>query len=145
MECKFDELFGTVDDDKASIDSELTDAVRSCDSDDKCANEETDDEDINDNIIVLKDDNGNDIRFEFLDLIQYQNKEYVILLSVDETEKENASEVVIHHLEEGGESTDEESYCSVDDEEILNAVFEIFKEKLKDEFDFDVTVTAREK
>ena len=32
--------------------------------------------------------------------------------------------------------TDEESYTSVEDEEILNKVFEIFKDKFKDEFNF---------
>ena len=32
--------------------------------------------------------------------------------------------------------TDEESYVSVDDENVLTAVFEIFKEKFKDEFNF---------
>ena len=34
------------------------------------------------------------------------------------------------------ETEDEESYISVESEEILNAVFEIFKEKFADEFDF---------
>ena len=31
---------------------------------------------------------------------------------------------------------DEESYVSIEDEEILNKVFEMFKEKFKDDFDF---------
>ena len=34
------------------------------------------------------------------------------------------------------EDSDEESYVSIEDEEILNKVFEIFKEKFKDDFDF---------
>ena len=37
---------------------------------------------------------------------------------------------------EDTDSEDEESYVSVDDEEVLNKVFEIFKEKFKDEFNF---------
>ena len=36
----------------------------------------------------------------------------------------------------GEENSDEESYVSVDDEETLTAVFEIFKEKFKEEFNF---------
>ena len=31
---------------------------------------------------------------------------------------------------------EEESYVSVEDEDVLNKVFEIFKEKFKDDFDF---------
>ena len=33
-------------------------------------------------------------------------------------------------------TAEEETYVSVDDENVLNAVFEIFKEKFKDEFNF---------
>ena len=94
-------------------------------------------EDINneelDNIIVLNDEEGNETEFEFLDLIEYEGEEYVVLLPVEETE--DAGEVVILKLEDT-ESEDEESYVSVDDEEILNKVFEIFKEKIKDDFNF---------
>lgn len=97
--------------------------------------EKTDDEDI-DNIIVLQDSDGNDVKFEFLDLIEYQNKEYVVLLPAMEVQEEDSEEVVILHIEEDSKS-DEESYCSVDDEDTLNTIFEIFKEKFKDEFDFN--------
>ena len=37
---------------------------------------------------------------------------------------------------EDTDSDEEESYVSVEDEEVLNKVFEMFKEKFKDEFDF---------
>lgn len=87
-----------------------------------------------DNIIVLNDDEGNDVQFEFLDLIEYEDEEYVVLLPVEEDE-EDSGEVVILKLEDS-ESEDEETYVSVDDEAILNKVFEIFKDKFKDEFNF---------
>ena len=87
-----------------------------------------------DNIIVLNDENGDEIEFEFLDLIEYEGDEYVVLLPNDE-DKEDAGEVVILKLEDT-DSEDEESYVSVDDEDVLKAVFEIFKEKFKDEFNF---------
>ncbi len=86
-----------------------------------------------DNIIVLNDENGDEIEFEFLDLIEYEGEEYVVLLPHDE--EEEADEVVILKLEDT-DSEDEESYVSVDDEEVLQNVFEIFKEKFKDEFNF---------
>ncbi len=86
-----------------------------------------------DNIIVLNDEDGKEVRFEFLDLIEYENEEYVILLPADE--EDDSDEVVILKVEDT-DSDEEESYVSVDDEEVLNKVFEIFKEKFKDEFDF---------
>ncbi len=89
-----------------------------------------------DNIIVLNDENGEEVSFEFLDLIELDGEEYVVLLPVEEEENEDeAGEVVILKVEDT-ESEEEESYVSVDDEEILNKVFDIFKEKFKDEFNF---------
>lgn len=96
-------------------------------------------EQLDDNIVVLNDEEGNEVQFEFLDLIDYEGEEYVILLPVAETEDAEADEdeVVILKTEKvADENSDEESYVSVEDEDVLNAVFEIFKEKFKDEFNF---------
>ena len=87
-----------------------------------------------DNLVVLNDEEGKEVKFEFLDLIEYENEEYVILLPVEEPEDE-AGEVVILKVEDT-DSEEEESYVSVDDEETLNTVFEMFKDKFKDEFNF---------
>ncbi|MBQ4564942.1 MAG: DUF1292 domain-containing protein [Oscillospiraceae bacterium] len=84
-----------------------------------------------DNIVVLTDEEGNEVGFEFIDLIQYQGEEFVVLLPCED---EN-NEVVILKVEDG--DTEEENYVSVDDEDTLMAVFEIFKEKFKDEFTFE--------
>ena len=92
------------------------------------------DEDLN-NIIILSDENGEDVEFEFLDLIEYDSEEYIVLLPVAEDGEEEDGQVVILKVE-STENEDEESYVSVDDEEVLNEVFQIFKEKFKDEFNF---------
>ena len=89
-----------------------------------------------DNVIVLNDEEGNEVKFEFLDLVELDNEEYVVLLPIAENEDEEGDgEVVILKLEDI-EDSEEESYVGVEDEEILNKVFSIFKEKFKDEFDF---------
>ena len=88
-----------------------------------------------DNIIVLNDEEGKEVQFEFLDLIELDDEEYVVLLPIEETEEEEPGEVVILKVEDT-DSEDEESYVSIDDQEILNKVFEIFKDKFKDEFNF---------
>ena len=90
-----------------------------------------------DNIVILNDEEGNEVRFEFLDLVELDNEEYVVLLPVNEDGEEDEGEVVILKLEDNDdEESEEESYVSVEDEETLNKVFEIFKDKFKDDFDF---------
>ena len=89
-----------------------------------------------DNIIILNDEEGNEVKFEFLDLIDLDNEEYVVLLPVAENGEEEEGEVVILKVEDTDEDSDEENYVSIEDEETLNKVFEIFKEKFKDDFDF---------
>lgn len=84
-----------------------------------------------DNLIVLTDEDGNDVSFEFLDLLEYEGEEYVVLLPTDE----ESDEVVILLLREEDDET--ESYLPVESEETLNAVFELFKDKFKDEFNFE--------
>lgn len=90
-----------------------------------------------DNIVILNDEEGNEVKFEFLDLIELDEEEYVVLLPIDEEGQEDEGEVVILKVEDtDDEESDEESYVSVEDEEVLNKVFEIFKEKFKNDFDF---------
>lgn len=98
-------------------------------------NENYEGEDL-DNIVILNDEDGNEVKFEFLDLIELEDEEYVVLLPVAEEGEEEEGEVVILKVEDTDEEADEESYVSVEDEETLNKVFEIFKEKFKDDFDF---------
>ena len=83
-----------------------------------------------DNLVTLLDEDGNEVQFEFLDLEQYQEKEYVILLPAGDTD----GEVVILQVEE----LDDENvaYIGVDDPDVLEAVFARFKARFSDEFDF---------
>lgn len=89
-----------------------------------------------DNIITLKDETGKDLKFEFLDLIEYNNENYVVLLPVADDGTEEGEEVVILREEGLTEDGEDESYGTVEDEAVLNQVFEIFKDKFKDEFMF---------
>lgn len=90
-------------------------------------------------IITLTDKNGEDMDFEFLDQIDYEGKRYAVLLppieDVEGEEENEDEEVLILQVEEGG-NDEAESYVFVDDDDILSSVFDIFKEKFKDEFDF---------
>ena len=89
-----------------------------------------------DNIVTLNDEDGKEVKFEFLDLVELDDEEYVVLLPIAEDEETEDGEVVILKLEDTEEDSDEESYVSVEDEETLMKVFNIFKEKFKDDFNF---------
>ena len=83
-------------------------------------------------IITLTDENGEDMDFEFLDLVEYEGKRYAVLLPpVEDVEGEDENEdeeVLILQVEDDG-NEENESYVFVDDDDILTAVFDIFKEK----------------
>lgn len=81
-------------------------------------------------IIVLKDEEGRDVRFEFLDLLEYDGEEYVILMQEDD----DSGEVVILRLE--GEDEEGEDYVAVEDAETLDQVYELFREKHRDDYHF---------
>jgi len=48
-----------------------------------------------DNIVILNDEDGNEVKFEFLDLVELDDEEYVILLPVIDDGVEEEGEVVI--------------------------------------------------
>ena len=82
-------------------------------------------------ILTLTDDKGNDVEFEYLDCIEYNGKEYLVLMPMEE----DAVEIVILEIEPVDEEN--ENYLAVEDESILNAVYGIFKEKYKDILTFE--------
>lgn len=82
-------------------------------------------------ILTLTDENGVETDFEYLDCIPYQDKEYLVLLPADEAE----TNVVILEVEPVDEEN--ENYLSVQDEDLLNAIYDIFKEKYKDVLTFE--------
>lgn len=85
------------------------------------------------NVITLYDEDGNAADFEFLDLIEYQGSRFVVLLPADESE--DAAEVVILQVVTDAYS-ETEDYISVEDDNVLNSVFEIFKQKFSEDFNF---------
>ena len=84
-----------------------------------------------DNILSLTDEEGNEFEYEVIDAIEYNGEEFAVLLPVDE---EIDAEVIILAVEVDEDGM--ENFFSVDDVETLEAVYEIFKEKNKDDFNF---------
>ena len=82
-------------------------------------------------ILTLTDENGEDVSFEYLDCIEYQGVEYLVLAP----EGDESGETVILEVQPVDEEN--ENYAGVEDEAILDAVFGIFKEKYKDILEFE--------
>ena len=82
-------------------------------------------------IIALTDENGVETEFEYLDCIEYNGKEYLVLIPAEE----GANEIVILEVEPVDEEN--ENYLAVDDETILDGVYSIFKERYKDVLQFE--------
>ena len=83
------------------------------------------------NLLTLTDENGVDTTFEYLDVIEYQGKEYLFLLPVDD----ESGEILILEIEPVDEEN--ENYLSIGDEKLLNEVYDVFKEKYKDILTFE--------
>ena len=82
-------------------------------------------------ILTLTDENGEEVEFEYLDCVEYEGKEYLVLMPANEI----STEIVILEVEPIDEET--ENYLSVNDEAILDAVYSIFKERYKDILTFE--------
>ena len=82
-------------------------------------------------ILTLTDENGVDNEFEYLDCIEYEGKEYLVLIPTEE----EANEIVILEVQPVDEEN--ENYIAVESEEILDAVYEIFKTRYSDVLTFE--------
>ena len=82
-------------------------------------------------ILTLTDEYGNDVDFEYLDCLEYQDKEYLVLMPADEAE----TQIVILEVEPVDDEN--ENYLAVEDEAVLDAVYGMFKEKYKDVLTFE--------
>ncbi len=84
-------------------------------------------------LITLEDEEGNEVEFEFLDIVEYDGEEYIVLIENDE----DADEVVILKINPVDEETEE--YVSIEDEDLLDKLFDIFKKKYEGEINFQLS------
>lgn len=82
------------------------------------------------NIIELVDENEKTVRFEHLMTVEYEGDAYVLLSPIDEIEDVEDDEVVILKIEEG---EDDDTYVGVEDEELLEKVFERYLEIVEED------------
>ena len=81
-------------------------------------------------ILTLTDENGEETAFEYLDCVEYEGVEYLVLMPADD----DSNEIVILQIEPVDEET--ENYIAVESEQTLDAVYAIFKERYKNVLNF---------
>ena len=90
-------------------------------------------EELPEGIIELTDEDGVTSQFEYLTTIEYQEDLYVVLMVLDDEETDDEEgEVLILKIEKDPE-TGEDMYVSVDDDEVSQAVFDLFMEQMDEE------------
>jgi uncharacterized protein YrzB (UPF0473 family) len=101
---------------------------------DQNKNNQPEDLDFSDSLIVLEDEDGTKEEFELVDQIDYNDHDYVVLIPLS-NEDEEVEDVVICEVVPG---PDEETdyYIGVENDDILEAVFGIFKQRAADDFNF---------
>ncbi|MDD4080676.1 MAG: DUF1292 domain-containing protein [Eubacteriales bacterium] len=89
-----------------------------------------DDEDSN--LVELTDEDGNVAQFEYLDTLEHKGESYVVFMAVQDDEEDEdedeEGEVVI--LKIAQDDKGEDIYVTVEDEDIVQEVFDMFMENL---------------
>ncbi len=86
------------------------------------------------NILTFYDENDEAIELEIVDSFELDGKKYAALATPEDIENENdESEVFIMRLE--SESSGEDIFVYIEDEDELDAAFNMFKDRCSEEFD----------
>ncbi|MDE6501346.1 MAG: DUF1292 domain-containing protein [Ruminococcus sp.] len=84
------------------------------------------------NYITLTDDNGEEVSFEVIGEVEYQERYFAVMLPFDE---DDDGVVILEIMPSDDEEMGE--FLSIEDEELLHSVFEKFKSEYKGEYDFE--------
>ena len=88
------------------------------------------------NIIELIDDNDQVVQFEHLLTLDFDDREYIVLMPIEEDDSDSdEGEVVILRVEQDDEGND--IYVSIEDEDELEEVFQAFLQVIDQEEAFD--------
>ncbi len=90
-------------------------------------------EELDDDIVILEDEDGNAVTFRFLELVTVDAKPYAVLLPQDDDDEEGG--VVIVEVVDLG--MDSEHYDAVVDDALNNRIFEQFRKEFGDKYEFE--------
>ncbi|MBQ3062992.1 MAG: DUF1292 domain-containing protein [Clostridia bacterium] len=90
---------------------------------------EIENEEEEDGIITLVDDEGNEVQFAYVDLVEYEGGNYAIMLPIEDGEV--LEEAVVMLVQENEDGSDE--LTGIEDEAIVNAVIDIYNERVEED------------
>ena len=85
-------------------------------------------------ILEFEAEDGSVEKYEFLDCVEYQGTDYAVLLPVYDDGSEPESVYIFEIVEELDSDTD--TYVGIGDQAVVDAVYDVFMEKHKDDFNF---------
>lgn len=94
------------------------------------------------NFLTLTDDNGQEFELEHLDTLEQNGEVYMAFIPA-EMSVSDEYELMILKVEPDAESG-EDILVTVDDEDELNSIFEIFSERLEDTFEDEDEIDEEE-
>ncbi len=83
----------------------------------------------NENILVLHDEEGNKERYEIIDTVEYDNRDFIVLLPLPEVGEPNEEMLYVLEVVEDLDDPEYDNYIGIEDDETIDAVFEIFKKQ----------------
>ena len=84
------------------------------------------------NYITLTDDDGEEVSFEIIDTLEYEDRTFAVLLPFDD---EDDGVVILEIIP--GEGPDYDEFVSLESDELAEKVFEKFKENYDGEYEFE--------
>jgi len=87
-------------------------------------------------ILSLTNEDGVELNFDFLDVIEYEGTEYAVLLPLQEIDGVEDGELVILKVEHT-DDPEVDNYEGIEDQAVLDKVFSLFKDKYKDTYNFE--------
>ena len=78
-----------------------------------------------DDVIVLTDENGAEVRFALLDVVPYQEDDYAVLLPADE----DAEMFLIQRADPDPADPADCLFSGIEEQEIIDAVFALFQKR----------------
>lgn len=90
--------------------------------------------------VVLTDENGVEVELEHLDTVEYNDNIYMAFIPA-EMKLEESYELIIMKVEKEG---DEDILVTLEDEDELDEMFQIFSERLEDTFEDEEAEAAKE-
>ena len=92
---------------------------------------------MNDGIITLTDEDGNDIDFEIIASCERNGETYFAMIEADEADKENDNGILEYVILKIAVENGEEMLVTVDDDDELDDVADYFDDLFSQEIDYD--------